>query len=156
MVVVGGGLAGLAAAEELLREPASRREVTIVEVDERPGGVVASVKRDGWLTERSADSFLAARPEGIQLVERLGLTDQLVGIAAPVRRALILHEGQLLPVPAGFRLLAPGQVWSLLTTPLLSLPGKLRLFCEPLIRRGHGEDESLEQFAVRRLGREAF
>ncbi len=156
IVVVGGGLAGLAAAEELLREPHDHREVTIIETEERPGGVVASVHRDGWLTERSADSFLAARPEGIQLVERLGLSDQLVGIAPPVRRALILHEGRLVPVPAGFRLLAPGQVWSLLTTPLLSLPGKLRLLCEPLIRRSHGEDESLEQFAVRRLGREAF
>lgn len=156
VVVVGGGLAGLAAAEELLRQSGHGIDVTIVEVDERPGGVVASVRRDGWLVERSADSFLAARPEGIRLVERLGLSGELVGIAAPVRRALILHEGRLVPVPAGFRLLAPGQVWSLLTTPLLSLTGKLRLLCEPLIRRGCGEDESLEQFAVRRLGREAF
>ena len=155
VVVIGGGLAGLAAAEELLRG-GGQREVTIVEAGDRPGGVVASVRHDGWLTERSADSFLAARPEGIQLIERLGLADELVGIQPAVRRALILHEGQLVPVPAGFRLLAPGQVWSLLTTPLLSLPGKLRLFCEPLVRRGHGDDESLEQFAVRRLGREAF
>jgi oxygen-dependent protoporphyrinogen oxidase len=155
VVVIGGGLAGLAAAEELLRG-GGQREVTIVEASDRPGGVVASVRCDGWLTERSADSFLAARPEGIQLVERLGLADELVGIQPAVRRALILHEGRLVPVPAGFRLLAPGQVWSLLTTPLLSLPGKLRLLCEPLVRRGHGNDESLEQFAVRRLGREAF
>lgn len=156
VVVVGGGLAGLAAAEELLRLPGDGMEVTIVEADTRPGGVVASVRHDGWLTERSADSFLAARPEGIQLVERLGLAGELVGITPAVRRALILHQGRLVPVPAGFRLLAPGQVWSLLATPLLSLAGKLRLLCEPLIRRGHGDDESLEQFAVRRLGREAF
>jgi oxygen-dependent protoporphyrinogen oxidase len=156
VVVVGGGLAGLAAAEELLRQPSGGMQVTIIDADTRPGGVVASVRRDGWLVERAADSFLAARPEGVQLVERIGLSGELVGIAAPVRRALILHQGRLLPVPAGFRLLAPGQVWSLLTTPLLSPAGKLRLLCEPLIRRGHGDDESLEQFAVRRLGREAF
>ncbi|MDA1039271.1 MAG: protoporphyrinogen oxidase [Planctomycetota bacterium] len=156
VIVVGGGLAGLAAAEELLRCASGLCEVTIVEASERPGGVVASVRHDGWLTERSADSFLAARPEGIQLIERLGLADELVGIPPAVRRALILHKGRLVPVPAGFRLLAPGQVRSILTTPLLSLSGKLRLLCEPLIRCGHGEDESLEQFAVRRLGREAF
>lgn len=153
---MGGGLAGLSAAEELLRLSEGSLGVTIVEADDRPGGVVASVRHDGWLVERAADSFLAARPEGIQLVERLGLSNELVGIAAPVRRALILHQGRLVPVPAGFRLLAPGKVWSLLTTPLLSPAGKLRLLCEPLIRRGRGDDESLEQFAVRRLGREAF
>ena len=51
VVVIGGGLAGLAAAEELLRG-GGHREVTIVEASDRPGGVVASVRYDGWLTER--------------------------------------------------------------------------------------------------------
>ncbi|MFM7034541.1 MAG: protoporphyrinogen oxidase [Planctomycetia bacterium] len=162
VVIVGGGIAGLAAAEQLLRhghDHVAHRQsprVTIIEPSGRPGGVVASVRQDGWLIERSADSFLAARPEGIDLVTRLGLAHELIGVEPRVRRALILHRGRMVPVPAGFRLLAPGRVASLLTTPLLSWRGKLRLFCEPFIPRGRAADESLEQFAVRRLGREAF
>lgn len=152
-VVIGGGLAGLAAAEALV---AAGWRVTVVEASGRVGGVIATVQRDGWLVERSADNFLAARPEGTALVERLGLSEQLVGVEPRVRRALILHRGQPVPVPAGFRLLAPGRLGSILTTPLLSTPGRLRLAAERFVPRGTGDDESLERFAVRRLGREAF
>jgi oxygen-dependent protoporphyrinogen oxidase len=152
-VVIGGGLAGLAAAESLA---AAGWRVTVVEPSGRLGGVIETVRRDGWLVERSADNFLAVRPEGTALVERLGLTDQLIGVEPRVRRALILHRGRPVPVPAGFRLLAPGRLSSVLTTPLLSPAGRLRVAAERFISRGTGRDESLERFAVRRLGREAF
>jgi oxygen-dependent protoporphyrinogen oxidase len=155
LVVIGGGLAGLAAAEEGVRGGRGGR-VTIVEPAGRVGGVIESARRDGWLVERSADSFLAARPEGVELVERLGLGGDLIGIEPRVRRALILHRGRLVPVPSAFRLMAAGDAGSILTTPLLSLAGRLRLLCEPLVPRGHASDETLEHFAVRRLGREAF
>ena len=105
LVVIGAGLAGLAAAEEGVRGSRGGR-VTIVEPAGRVGGVIESVQRDGWLVERSADSFLAARPEGVEMVERLGLAGDLVGIEPRVRRALILHRGRLVPVPAAFRLMA--------------------------------------------------
>ena len=165
-VVIGGGLAGLAAAEALLNERpenagadrAGPRRVTLIEPSGRAGGVVATIRRDGWLIERSADSFLAARPEAVALVERVGLADELIGIDPRVRRALILHHGRTQPVPAGFRLIAPGLVKSILTTPLLSPLGRLRLLCERFVpaRSRDVADESLERFAVRRLGREAF
>jgi protoporphyrinogen/coproporphyrinogen III oxidase len=152
-VVIGGGLAGLAAAESLA---AAGWRVTVVEPSGRPGGVIETVRRDGWLVERSADNFLAVRPEGTALVERLGLSDQLIGVEPRVRRAMILHRGQPVPVPAGFRLLAPGRLSSILTTPLLSPAGRLRVAAERFVSRGTESDESLERFAVRRLGREAF
>ena len=170
VVVIGGGIAGLAAAEALLNE-ASRetskdaaaatvgaRRVILVEPSGRVGGVLETVRRDGWLIERSADSFLAARPEAVALVERVGLAGELIGVDPRVRRALILHRGRTQPVPAGFRLIAPGILHSILTTPLLSPLGRLRLLCERFVpaRAQSVTDESLEQFAVRRLGREAF
>jgi oxygen-dependent protoporphyrinogen oxidase len=161
VVVIGGGMAGLSAAEALTRsaidEPAARR-VTLLEPAGHLGGVVATVRRDGWLIERSADSFLAARPEAVDLVERAGLTDELIGVDPRVRRALVLHRGRTQPVPAGFRLLAPGKVRGILTTPLLTPVGRLRLLGERFVPpRDKGvSDESLEHFAVRRLGREAF
>jgi oxygen-dependent protoporphyrinogen oxidase len=157
IVVIGGGLAGLAAAEALASLPAVR--VTVIESAGRHGGVLGTVRRDGWLVERSADCFLAARPEGIDLVARLGLAGELLGVDPRVRRALVWHAGRALPVPRGFRLLAPGRVDGVLATPLLSPWGRLRVVGErfvPVRSAAPGDDESLEQFAVRRLGREAF
>lgn len=158
LVVIGAGLAGLAAAEKALDANGDRWRVTIVEPAGRPGGVIQTIRQDGWLIERSADSFLAARPEAISLVERLGLADRVVGITPQHRRALVLHRGRPQPVPEGFRLLAPGRLTAVLRTPLLSPGGKLRLICERLVpsRSARVVDESLERFAERRLGREAF
>ena len=153
-------MAGLAAAEELVSLATAATqpsEITLVEAAGRVGGVLSTVRREGWLIERSADNFLAARPEAVQLVERLGLQDQLVGVDPRVRRALVWHEGRPVPAPQGFRLLAPGRIGSILTTPLLSPAGKLRMLAERFVpRRPSQADESLESFVVRRLGREAF
>lgn len=162
VVIIGGGMAGLAAAEALLdgRSPdgAAAPRVTLIESSGRYGGVVQTVRRDGWLIERSADSFLAARPEALAMVERVELAGELVGVDPRVRRALILHRGRTQPVPAGFRLMAPGRARSILTSPLLSPWGRLRTIWERFVpaRSRSVVDESLEQFAVRRLGREAF
>jgi oxygen-dependent protoporphyrinogen oxidase len=156
VIVVGEGLAGLAAAESLLQR--TDVSVTLIDPSGRPGGIVSTCRRDGWLVERSADSFLAARPEGVDLAGRLGLADELIGVDPAVRRALVLKDGRPEPVPAGFRLLAPGALRGVLSSPLLSVPGRLRVVAERFVpaRRRDVTDESLEEFAVRRLGREAF
>lgn len=158
VAILGGGLAGLAAAEAILAVNPAGTRVTMVEPSGRFGGVLETRERDGgWLVERSADCFLAARPEGIGLVERLGLAGQLVGVDPRVRRALVWHQGRPVPVPHGFRLLAPGRVSGILSSPLLSPWGKARILAERFVpRRQGGPEESLEQFATRRLGREAF
>jgi oxygen-dependent protoporphyrinogen oxidase len=158
VIVVGGGMAGLAAAEALVR---AGWGVTVVEATGRPGGVLSTRREDGWLVERSADNVLAARPEAVALIERLGLGPMLVGVAPAVRRALVWHHGRGIPAPVGFRLLAPGSVLGILRTPLLSPAGRLRVLAERFVpprrpRAGMLDDESLEAFAVRRLGREAF
>lgn len=159
-LVLGAGLAGLAAADVLAGDAADgSRRVTVIEPSGRVGGVLGTVHADGWLVERSADCFLAARPEAVTLVRRLGLDAELIGVEAPARRALVWHAGRGIPAPAGFRLLAPGRLGPILTTPLLSLPGRLRLLGERFVpprRATADQDESLESFVVRRLGREAF
>ncbi len=155
VVIVGGGLAGLAAAEEALSAEPARR-IVVLEPTGRCGGVIGTVREDGWLVERSADCFLAARPEGVELVERLGLTDRLIGVDSRVRRALVWHRGRAEAVPSGFRLLAPGRLGSILTTQLLSPLGRLRVVAERWVPRRDAGEESLQAFATRRLGREAF
>jgi len=155
-VVVGAGLAGLVAADELARRDL---EVTLVGPAGHSGGVLGTVRDGGWLVERSADCFLAARPEGLALVTRLGLEHELMGVEPVARRALVWHAGCTVPAPAGFRLMAPGRLWPLMSSPLLSPLGRTRLLWErfiPARPSRAGDDESLESFAVRRLGREAF
>ena len=154
-LVVGGGLAGLAAAEAAVRHG---WRVWLVEASARPGGMIVSERHDGWLVEHSADSFLASRREAIEVVERLGLCDALIGIRPECRRALVVRGGRLLPVPRGFRLLAPGSLAGLLTTPLLSPIGRLRVLLERFVpaRPESAGEESLADFSRRRLGREAF
>jgi oxygen-dependent protoporphyrinogen oxidase len=155
VVVIGGGMAGLAAAEALAESGTCR--IVLLEPSGRPGGVLDTVRRDGWLVERSADNFLAARPEGLALCERLGLSSSLIGVDPAVRRALVFHRGRTVPAPAGFRLLAPGAAAGVLASPLLSPLGKARVLAERFVpRRRTSADEPLEAFAVRRLGREAF
>ena len=158
-VVLGAGMAGLAAAESLVE---SHWKVTVIDASGRPGGVLGTRRENGWLVERSADTFLAARSEVIDMVARIGLSDALVGVAPEVRRALVWHGGRGIPAPDGFRLLAPGSVGGILRTSLLSPAGRLRVLAERFVparsrpRDTADDDESLESFAVRRLGREAF
>jgi oxygen-dependent protoporphyrinogen oxidase len=157
--VIGGGISGLAAAVRL-RELLPQAEAAVFEASERPGGVLQTVRRDGYLVERAADSFITNVPWAMDLCRRLGLTDSLLTTDSAHRRALVVHQGRLLRVPDGFLLMSPARLWPLLTTQVLSWPGKLRLMAEPLVRpRAPGSDqadESVESFATRRLGREAF
>jgi oxygen-dependent protoporphyrinogen oxidase len=158
VVVIGAGMAGLAAADALTDAATGPRpRVAIVEPSGRPGGVLETVRDSGWLVERSADNFLAARPEARALVDRLGLAAELVGVDPGARRALVWHAGRGVPAPVGFRLLAPGSVAGILSSRLLSPAGRLRVLLERFVpQRAATDDESLERFAVRRLGREAF
>jgi oxygen-dependent protoporphyrinogen oxidase len=162
VIVIGAGMAGLAAAEAASGDMAAdgKPRVTVVESSGRAGGVLATVRRDGWLVERSADTFLAARPEAIGIARRIGLEPEFVGVDPAVRRALIWGRGRAFPAPDGFRLLAPSLIGGILGTPLLSAAGRLRVLAEPFVpvrRPPPGDDdESLEAFVVRRLGREAF
>jgi oxygen-dependent protoporphyrinogen oxidase len=156
VVVVGGGISGLAAAHRLTElDPAL--DVTLLEAGPRTGGVIHTIHRDGLLVEQSADNFITSVPWAVDLCRRVGLADALVPTAGERRSALVVHRGQLVRVPAGFMLLAPARLWPLVTTPLLSPWGKLRLLAEYFVpRRSSAGDESLASFARRRLGREAF
>lgn len=156
VAVVGGGIAGLAAAH-LLREIAPSLEVALFEAGHRLGGALQTEHQDGYLLELGADNFITNVPWGVELCRRLGIAEQLLPTRPSQRRAMVIHRRRLVPVPAGFHLLAPSRIMPIVQTPLLSWPGKLRLLAEWLIpRRRDTADESLASFARRRLGREAF
>jgi oxygen-dependent protoporphyrinogen oxidase len=129
IVVIGGGITGLSAAYRLV-ELDSIREIVLLEASDRLGGVLETVRRDGYLIERSADNFIANVPWAVDLCQRVGLADQLLPTDERLRAALVVHNGRLVRVPAGFSLMAPGRVWPTMTTPILSPAGKLRVLAE--------------------------
>lgn len=156
VIVIGAGITGLAAAHRL-RELAPDVDVTVLEAGPRAGGVLETIRTAGCLIEHSADNFITNVPWAIDLCRRVGLGDELLATSTEQRGALVVHRGKIERVPAGFMLMAPARLWPMLTTPLLSPLGKLRLLAEPLIpRRKTPGDESLASFVRRRLGREAF
>jgi oxygen-dependent protoporphyrinogen oxidase len=162
--VIGGGISGLAAAHRLT-ELAPNVEVTLLEASARLGGVLETVHREGFLIERSADGFITNPPWGVELARRVGLEPQLLRTSDGNRQAFVVHAGRLCKIPAGFRVLAPSRIWPIVASSLLSPWGKLRLCAERFVPRRSGRsadreqdlaDESLSDFARRRLGREAY
>jgi oxygen-dependent protoporphyrinogen oxidase len=160
LAVVGGGISGLAAAHRL-RRLLPRAEVHLFEATDRLGGPLHTLRTVDSILEQGADSFLIKTPWALELCRELGLAEQLVPVNEYHRRALVVHNGKLLPVPDGFVLMRPQNLKAMLRSPVLSVAGKLRLLAEPLIRapaaaQDPDYDESVASFATRRLGREAF
>jgi len=156
--IVGGGISGLTLAYRL-QKLRPTWQTLVWEGTDRLGGVLHTETGEGYVAEFGADSFLVTSqmPWAAELADELGLVQDLVETAERYRRALVVHRGRLAPLPSGFQLLTPGNLLSILSSPLLSWTGKLRLAWEPFVpRRRSDEDESLASFAQRRLGREAF
>ena len=160
VVVIGGGLTGLAAAHRLLAlQSITRRpiEVVLLEAKPRIGGAIWTEHRDGFLLEGGADSFITNKPWGVDLCRELGLASELIGTDTARRRSFVVRRGRLVPVPDGFVMMAPSRLLPVLTSPILSWRGKLRLLMERFVpRRTDPSDESLASFVKRRLGREAL
>ncbi|MGZ8378980.1 MAG: protoporphyrinogen oxidase [Gemmatirosa sp.] len=156
VLVVGGGISGLAAAESLVRAD-PRVRVTVVEAADRLGGIIGTERTDGLVMERGPDVVVAAKPAVRLLCERLGIADRLHGTR--VRGAYIYRAGALRRMPAGLSGLMPTRLGPLATSRLLSIRGLIRFASEPWRAADaplSGEDESLERFVVRRMGREAY
>ncbi|MBA3485179.1 MAG: protoporphyrinogen oxidase [Pirellulales bacterium] len=160
IAVIGGGISGLAAAHRL-RRLLPRAELRVFELGERLGGPLHTLRSGDSLLEQGADSFLIKTPWALDLCRDLGLADQLIPTNEQHRRALVVRNGKLLPVPDGFVLMRPQNLPAMLRSPVLSVAGKLRLMAEPLVRapaavQDPDYDESVASFAARRLGRETY
>ena len=162
IVIIGGGISGLAAAYQLTRRASyqSPLEVLLLEASARLGGAIRTHWRDGFLLEGGPDAFISEKPEALQLAKQLGLESQLVETNDAHRRAFIVRGGKLRPVPEGFQLLAPSRFWSFVTTDIFSWAGKARMALDLILPQRAGanaeDDESLAGFVRRRFGREAL
>ena len=132
-------------------------ELVVLEAKDRVGGALWTHQLDGFTLEGGADSFITNKPWGMDLCRRLGLSDQLIGTDAQHRRSFVVREGRLAPVPEGFVLMVPNRLGPILTTPILSIRGKLRMLMDLVLPRRDDEgDESLASFVKRRMGREVL
>jgi len=150
--VIGGGIAGLAAAYELTRRGINP---VVLESSPRTGGVILSEQIDGFTIDAGPDALLIQKPAAIALCREIGLGDRLVPTNPP-RLAYIQRGGRLHPLPAASVLGIPTQVGPFIRTRLFSWPGKLRMGAELFVpARKDDEDESIGAFMTRRFGREA-
>jgi protoporphyrinogen/coproporphyrinogen III oxidase len=166
IVVIGGGIAGLAAAYKVKRAAEAGNDVsfTLIEKSDRLGGKIASdVTDDGFVVDGGCDSFLTEKPAIHRLAGLMGIEDQKLSTDESLKGTWIMSRGKLHKMPDGIMMFAPTKFLPFATTTLFSWPGKFRagmdLFIPRKVRWKEGEtardhDETLESFVLRRMGRD--
>ena len=145
-IIVGAGISGLATAHALL-ESQSDLDLRVIESSDRPGGKIWSEKTsEGYLCEWGVNAFLDSKPKTLELARSLNLEPVTSYDAS--RHRFIYSENKLRELP--------GSPPAFLKSDLVSWPGKLRIALETLVPRASKTEETLKEFAIRRLGREAY
>lgn len=165
VVIIGGGITGLAAAYYLSRGGC---RCTVVERDARLGGVIRTEQADGCVIEAGPDSFISQKPWALELIRELGLEQDVIGSNDHLRKTYILRDGRLVPMPDGLFLMVPTAIRPLLSTPLLGPATKVRMAFELLRQARTSEaaapagangslaaDRSVAEFIRNHYGQEA-
>jgi protoporphyrinogen/coproporphyrinogen III oxidase len=148
VVVIGGGIAGLAAAHRLLD---SAVRVTLLEATDRLGGKLQAGEIEGAPVDLGAESMLARRPEAVELARAVGLADRLQPPATA--SASVWTRDALRPMPKGHVMGVPGDPAAL--AGLLSAEGIARIERErDLAPAELGDDVAVGAYVAQRLGRE--
>lgn len=160
IVIVGGGISGLATAFALQDVSVAKGlacQCTVLESAPYWGGKIVTHRTGDLITEAGPDSFLSQKQAGLDLCAKLGLTEQLINTNNTEKKACVLWQGRLYDLPDGLIAFAPRQWMPLLRSGLLSWSGLARMGLEAVIPRGAPEeDESLASFCRRRFGPQAF
>ncbi len=139
VAIIGGGISGLAVGFELLSKGFSLDNLVILEKQERAGGNLTTEKVDGFVIERGPNGFLDNAPATLELIKRVGLKDRLLKSNETSAIRYIYRAGKLRTLPNG--------PLGLLSSGVLPLGGALRVFFEPLIKKGGTSDESVFDFS---------
>ncbi|GJL65191.1 MAG: protoporphyrinogen oxidase [Nitrospirales bacterium] len=161
IVIVGGGISGLATAfaiQEECQQLSTPIDCTVLEGQQRFGGKVLTHHVDEFVIEGGPDSFLTSKPWALELCEKLGLSDQLINTNKENSRTFCFTKGQMRELPQGLLAFAPTRLGALVSGGLISPLGMLRMGWEWFVPRATNveHDESLASFFRRRLGAEAF
>jgi oxygen-dependent protoporphyrinogen oxidase len=160
VAIIGGGISGLATAftlQEWARGDGCSLTYTLFESAPVLGGKILTDREKGFVIEGGPDSFLGQKPWAVQMAQRLGLENELIGTNPDHKKLYVINHGQLTPMPDGVQFIIPTRLMPFITSPLISWPGKLRMGMDFIIpRRRTNGDESVGDFIRRRLGSEAL
>ncbi len=151
VVVVGGGITGLACALEL---GDAGIEVTVLEAADRLGGNIRTSEFGGLAIDEAADAFLARVPEAVALAQHVGLGDSLVSPSNA--GAYVWSRGALRRLPGGLALGVPGEIWPVVRSGILSVGGMARAAIEPVLPRRAVPADALGPLVESRFGREVL
>jgi len=153
VVIVGGGIAGLAAGYYLSKRGIS---ATLIEKRDRLGGVIHTENVEGCVIESGPDSFIAIKPWALELIHELGLSSEVIGSNDHLRVTYLLRHGELVPLPDGLMLMVPTKLGPMISTRLLGWPTKFRMGLEMLRRppRNPMPDRSVAEFIRDHYGQE--
>ena len=142
--IIGGGLSGLTLAYVLLSKNKDI-ELSVIESDIRPGGKVWTDKTDGFLCEKGPNGFLDNKPKTLELCSSLGIDPVRSNENSKKRFIFMNNRLNALPEsPPAF-----------LKSDIISWTGKLRMLYELIAAKGP-DDETVSDFIIRRLGKEAL
>ncbi|MFH1130370.1 MAG: protoporphyrinogen oxidase, partial [Pseudomonadota bacterium] len=153
IVIVGGGISGLATALAILDIAKQRNipppQVQVLESETNVGGKIRTIQAEGFTCEWGVNGFLDKEPKTFELCRRIGIDNQLLPASAAFKNRYIYARGKLHLVEMNpFKFMMSG---------FLPFAGKMRLMFEPFVRAPSTKvDESVADFARRRIGNTAF
>ena len=160
IIIIGGGIAGLAAAVHLkagAKAHGKTVDLLLLEKNDRIGGKILTEKHDKYLIEGGPDSFLPEKVWTVNLAKHLGLGPEMLPSNDRFKGTFIYSKNELHSLPEGVMLMVPTSFWPMAKSHLISWPGKIRMGMEIFMpKRKFIEDESLASFVTRRLGRECL
>ena len=164
IAIVGGGIAGVSAAYELARQQreGAAIEFVLFEASSRLGGIVETVRQDGFVVECGPDSWVTEKPWARDLAIELGFESELVPSNDERRKTYIARDGALTAMPDGMRMMVPTQSGCVLESRLFSEQAKLAYLREPKLAEQLkanaldqiNRDESVRDFVARHFGDE--
>ena len=142
VVIIGAGLTGLVTAHYLIKSGIS---VTIIEKNNRYGGVIQSIKEQGFTIESGPNTGVVSHPEIVELFEDLAGSCKMAIANPQAKKRLIWKDGRWHALPSG--------LIEAIRTPLFTLGDKFRILGEPFRKKGTNPDESVAGLVLRRLGK---
>ena len=150
IIIIGGGISGLATAfniQEKAKEKGQDIDITTIEASERLGGKIHTYKENGYTIEAGVNGFLDNKPSTMQLVNALGIEDQLQPSSDSAKKRFIYSGGKLKKLPE-----SPPAFF---TSNLLTIKGRIRVAMEIFTKpKPEGTEETISEFAKRHMGQE--
>jgi oxygen-dependent protoporphyrinogen oxidase len=141
VVVLGAGLTGMTTAFHLQKRGL---DFALLEKAGRVGGVIKSIKEDGFLYEEGPNSGVIGNIEVVKLFEELAAECEMEVASNLVKKRYVLKDGKWEALPGGLK--------AAISTPLFSLKDKFRILLEPFRPAGKNPHETLAGLVRRRMG----